>query len=347
MLQVSDVGGAAAVTYVVALVNAALASSLGAYRDRRSRLRPLAVALSVMALVRLYGEMRLQQWAAPEGDRLRVALVQGNVPDAWRYSLPRLPDAVRRLAELTAETTPAEPALVVWPENAVSVAVTDNERMLAPVTSHLASAARLLVGAPRAETGAGSASLRNSAYLVDDRGRILDVYDKIRLTPYGESLPRVVGAFVGTAGAGEAYTPGERRTIFEVGGHRFAALICYEAIYAPLVREFVRGGAEFLVNISNDGWFGAQPSLEQHFIAVQQRAVESRRFLLRATNAGITAVIDPRGAVIATAPRDEATTLLATVVPIAEQTAYTRAGDAFGWACAVLTLALCLTPRRR
>ena len=113
-------------------------------------------------------------------------------------------------------------------------------------------------------------------------------------------------------------------------GHRIATVICFEAIYAPLVRRFVNAGAEVLVNISNDGWFGEQPSLEQHFWATQLRAVESRRYLLRATNAGITAVVDPRGAIVEAAPRATATFLVADVVPITTLTWYTRLGDSSG-----------------
>ncbi len=102
-----------------------------------------------------------------------------------------------------------------------------------------------------------------------------------------------------------------------------------------------------LVNLSNDSWFGDQPSLQQHFHAVLFRAVENRRFLLRATNAGIMAIVDPRGVVIATAPRNAAVVLAGAIVPIQARTLCTRLGDAFGWGCLGVALAALRRPRAR
>jgi len=346
ILQIADLGGAPAVTFLVALVNVALAMQIAGALSlpRRGRLQVIGTALALLAVARGYGEWQLRRWSKPSGEGLRVALVQGNVPDQWRYSLGRLPETMRRLLDLTRQTSPFAPDLVVWPENAVTVSVADNDRLFSGLAGQLRPSARLLVGAPRAEIENDHRTLlHNSAYLLDASGNPVEVYDKLRLTPFGESVPIVVRELIGDAASPEgSYRPGNRFTLFEVAGHRFATVICYEAIYAELVRPFVEAGAEFLVNISNDGWFGAQPSLEQHFDAVLLRAVESRRFLLRATNAGITAVIDPRGRVIAQAARAEPAVLAATIRANETQTVYTRVGDAFGWLCllaAVVTIA--------
>jgi apolipoprotein N-acyltransferase len=166
---------------------------------------------------------------------------------------------------------------------------------------------------------------------VFEDGKLTGAYDKLRLTPFGETYPLGLAAWLPAPAGG--YSPGRDWALLEAGGHRFAAVICYEAIYADLVRRLIAGGAEFLVNISNDGWFGQQPSLAQHFHAALFRAVENRRFLLRGTNAGITAIIDPRGAVVAEAPREVPAVLDGTLTPIAERTVYNRVGDLFGWSC--------------
>ncbi len=337
IIQIADVGGAPAVTFVVAMVNAAFAMQVAgrhASIPMLARLRAAGVTLVCLAVVRVYGERQLTYWATPPGGAVRVALVQGNIPEEWRSSLRRLPDALTRLRGLTAQAMSGAPDLVVWPENAVTVSVADNDQLFSGLAGQLPAGGRLVVGAPRAERdSSGRTWLRNSAYLLDESGRPIDVYDKLRLTPYGETLPFAVRMFVGALRPEDPYTTGTRVTVFDVAGHRFATVICYEAIYAPLVRPFVRAGAEFLVNISNDGWFGAQPSLDQHFNAVLFRAVETRRSLLRATNAGITAVIDPRGIVAAEAPRAQATLLVATITANAEQSVYTRVGDVCGWLC--------------
>jgi apolipoprotein N-acyltransferase len=190
--------------------------------------------------------------------------------------------------------------------------------------------------------------VRNSAFLVDRQGRVTGIYDKLRLTPYGEFVPWLARPFAAAnRPQSVGYTPGEITAPLQVAGRRFATLICYEAIYADLVRQAVRGGAEFLVNISNDDWFAGAPAVVQHFRAAQLRAVESRRFLVRATNTGISAVVDPRGAIVAAASRDEPATLTAVIGAVTEQTVYVRTGDALGWLCVAVALGVVLVSVRR
>ena len=343
VIQVADLGGVPAVSYAVALVNVAIALQLRRRLPGGTRLAIAALAGGVLAGVWAYGERQVERWARPDGPVLRAVLVQGDVPDDWRYNLRRVPDTLRRLTELTAQVPqPPEPDLIVWPENAVSVLIDDQGGILADVSRRLPERTALLVGAPRAVPRGGGAELRNAA-LVLARGRVTGAYDKLRLTPFGETYPFGLAAWLPPPVGG--YSPGTEWALLDAAGHRFAALICYEAIYAGLVRRLVAEGAEFLVNISNDGWFGQQPSLAQHFHAALFRAVENRRFLLRGTNAGITAIVDARGAVVAEAPRAVPFALDGTLVPIAHRTLYVRVGDLFGWACVVL-VAVAIARRR-
>jgi apolipoprotein N-acyltransferase len=343
LIQVADLGGVPAVSYVVALVNVALAAVGRRERPLAARLASPALAAAVVATVWLYGDWQSRRWAQPAGAALRVSLVQGDVPDEWRYSLRRVPDTVHRLSELTAQAAASRPDLVVWPENAVSVLIGGQESVVAGASAQLPPGTALLLGAPRAVERGSQVELRNAA-LVFEGGRLTGAYDKLRLTPFGETYPFGLAAWLPPPTGG--YSPGSDGALLAVGGHRFAAVICYEAIYADLVRQLVGRGAEFVVNISNDGWFGQQPSLAQHFHAALFRAVENRRFLLRGTNAGITAIVDPRGAVVAEAPREVPVVLDGTVTPIAERTLYGRVGDVFGWGC-VAIVALALAWRRR
>lgn len=343
MIQVADLGGVPAVSYLVALGNVALALQLRRGLSGRARLAIAAAAALALASAWAYGARQLQRWARPDGPTLRAVLVQGAVPDDWRYSLRHTPDTLRRLVEVTGQIPPgAAPDLVVWPENAVSVLIDDQGGILAGVSTRLPAQTALLVGAPRAVTAGARAELRNAA-LVLTQGRVSGAYDKLRLTPFGETYPLGLARWLPPPVGG--YSPGTAWALLEAAGHRFAAVICYEVIYAGLVRRLIAEGAEFLVNISNDGWFGQQPSLAQHFHAALFRAVENRRFLLRGTNAGITAIVDPRGAIVAEAPRNVPVALAGTLVPIAERTVYSRIGESFGWAC-VAAVAVAVARRR-
>jgi apolipoprotein N-acyltransferase len=172
------------------------------------------------------------------------------------------------------------------------------------------------------------------------------VYDKRRLVPFAEYAP--VDGVPGLGWRFDApggYTPGAEAVVFSRPAP-FGVLICYEAIYPRLSRDLVRAGAQFLVNISNDAWFGTSAGLEQHFAASVFRAVETRRALARGTNTGITALVGPSGKVMARFPTSQRGAWLVEVPLRHGTTPYARLGDVFAWACAALTVLLLLGARR-
>ena len=171
----------------------------------------------------------------------------------------------------------------------------------------------------------------NSAFLIDPSGSIVERYDKIKLVPFGEFVPDVfwwVNRITKEAGD---FAPGSRFVEFPVDGHKIGAFICYESAFPDLVREFARGGAEVLVNLSNDGYFGHTAAREQHLSLVRMRAAENRRWILRATNDGITASIDPAGRIIYRAPPYQELAGDVTYRYEANVTSYTKYGDWFAW----------------
>ena len=354
-LQLADLGGAVAVSFVLAFTSACVAMVVRVVRDAGAqRARPLAhlagAALLVVGGAWLYGQARLAQWSgSATRSTVRVAVVQPSLPDEWRRSLARVRDAVARLRALSDETRDQRPELVVWPENAISVSP-DAIGMLARDGGVVPAGATLLVGAPRAvQSAPGRAQLHNAAHVVDELGRSKPVYDKRVLTPWAETAPwplsLVPGAWPATPGD---YTPGAPfPELPEVVGHRFGVTICSEAVHAALVREQVRDGATFLVNIANDAWFGDEPAAEQHAAAALLRAVETRRALVRGTTSGISMVVQPSGHVVARAPVGVATALVADVPVVDAVTPYTRAGDAFAWMCVALVAAVLLLPADR
>lgn len=348
LIQIAEITGAFGVSFLVIMVNVAALLVMDAVRGRR-RARDAMVAagltMVVIAGVLTFGSIQSARWRRPQGRTIRIALVQGNVPQRWRYSPREIAKSVKRFRELTARTAADKPDLVVWPENAVGVLLPANAELLGEGVDGLVPDGRLLLGAPRALPGAsGSAVLRNSAFLLDEDGEVDATYDKIRLTPFAESSPwRTLPWLHSRSVSDDLYTSGTEWTIFDLPAGRFATMICYEAIYPDIARRFVSEGAELFVNISNDDWFGQRPALAQHLHAALFRAIENRRFLLRATNSGLTVVVDPRGAIVEALPPSEPGALVASVVMLPTITFYARYGDVFAWGCVLLLLALPLS----
>jgi apolipoprotein N-acyltransferase len=366
LLQVADLGGAGAVWFVIALVNAALALavrpplsvarndrdaeralSAGAHRAG-SPLAALALAGAVLAATLLYGRVQLARWSTAPDDALRVAVAQGNLPDAWRYSLRAQPEALARLEELTSRVLSPPPDLVVWPENAVSVSPDATAADFAASIRGLPPESRLLLGAPRAASvGPGRAALFNAAFLVAPDGSRAAVYDTLRLTPWAEGPPWPLGGLGLWTPPPGAYSPGAPLALPELRGHRFGVSICSEAIGARPIREQVRQGATFLVNVANDGWFDGRPAVAQHTAAVALRAVENRRDLVRVTATGISQVVGPDGAARAAIGSGVAGAIAEQIAPRTEIAPYTRIGDAFAWLCAAAVAAAALLRPRR
>lgn len=181
----------------------------------------------------------------------------------------------------------------------------------------------------------------NSAVLVTPTGELAGRYDKIHLVPFGEYVPFkfLLGNFVDklTREVGN-FAPGAQRSVFNLGGYKAGVFICYESIFPGEIRDFAKNGAGVFVNISNDGWFGYYGAPEQHLNQVRMRAIENNRWVLRATNTGITAAVDPFGRIVASAPRNARTTLDAPFGVMTATTFYTRHGDWFAYLCAIITL---------
>jgi apolipoprotein N-acyltransferase len=341
MVEVTGVYGLSA---LLVLFNMAVA---GVLVERGRRLRALVPALVVLtALVvglPLAGRWRVAALAArPVAGRLRVALAQGNVEQDHKWDPVYQDETVARYRELTAAAAGERPALVVWPETATPFFFQEpgalRDEVLAIATGNHV---HLLFGSPAARAGLdGTIEVLNRAYLVSPAGREAGVYDKMQLVPFGEYVPyrsvlffvdKIVTA-VGTIVAGS--TP----TVFEVPGGRFGVVICYEDVFPTVTRRFLQGGADFLVNITNDAWYGRTAAARQHLAQATFRAVENRVPLVRAANTGISAVIDADGRVRWQSDLFETTWHAEEITWTGVRTFYARHGDVFAWACALASL---------
>jgi apolipoprotein N-acyltransferase len=193
----------------------------------------------------------------------------------------------------------------------------------------------------------GDARFYNSAFLIGPDGSRVGRYDKIHLVPFGEYIPfqnllTFAHKLTGRVGM---FTRGTERNSFLLVNqnqekHRYGVFICYEAVFADEVRQFARHGAEVFVNISDDGWYGDTSAPWQHLNMARMRAIENRRWLLRDTNSGVTAAIDPYGRVRQSIPRHQTDALPAEFAFRNDITFYTAHGDVFAWVCALLSLGM-------
>ena len=261
-------------------------------------------------------------------------------------SLNPKPIAPRMLAQPRESFQTGSPTLIVWPE--APSHLQSNDPVFRSAMSNLARSARapLVIGSLGVDFSPVPARgyyLFDSAALFQADGSYQGRYDKIHLVPWGEYIPfKNFFSFARKLTEGVAdMDRGANRTIFTSQGHRYGVFICYESIFGDEVRKFARDGAEVLVNISDDGWYGDTGAPWQHLNMARMRAVENHRWLLRSTNTGVTAAIDPEGRIEAEAPRH---VRAAFAFPFAfEQgtTFYTRHGDWFAYLCTLVTL-LCL-----
>ena len=280
--------------------------------------------------------------------RETVRLVQPNIhPDelrsgGWDYA--RHSAHVADMAALSStkatdkDSTP--PALVVWPEYPVPAYYSADASIQAYLRDLAAKVDAPIIFNSIERGGPEGKQPLNSALTVDEQGNLLSQYDKMFLVPFGEFVPWPFSLFVAkiTLEAGN-FHPGDNVVVTEVGGHRIGTFVCYESVFLRGVREFVRQGAEVLVNISNDSWYGASAARHHHLLIARMRALENGRWLLRATNDGITSVIDPAGRVTASLPSFEQDVLVARFNYRTELTPFTRYGQWFLWLCWATTLA--------
>ncbi|MGC8792686.1 MAG: apolipoprotein N-acyltransferase [Bryobacteraceae bacterium] len=296
------------------------------------RRRPLVHLAPAAALALLYALPRLP---APQSGEQTAVLVQPNISETADWTDSWIRRQHERLVFLSEHAARAgRPAtLIVWPEVPAPVYY-DSDPRFREMVNGLARRTQswLLINAvPHAPSGAPL----NSALLVSPEGRPAGRYDKMRLVPFGEYVPRPFGFLRKISGEAGDFEPGKQLVVLAAGGRRIGAFVCYEAVFPELVRRLAVGGAELLVNISNDGWYGRTPAREQHFKIARMRAVENRRWLLRATNDGITAAIDPAGRVRRRLPPFTQAAMAASFSWVREQTFYTRFGDWFVWLCAL------------
>ncbi len=353
VVQVASLGAVYAVSFLLAGSGAALAY-LGLEHSPRARRAALGAWAALLVAVLAFGAWRTSR-PDPPGARLRVGLVQASIPQDEKWEPGLALRNVELHVALSREAAARGAQLVAWPESAVPFRYDDTpavRELLGELARELA--VHLLFGNDDAEGDEAASRYFVGAKLLDPEGRLRLRYHKVRLVPFGEYVPlQWLLTLGGRHGARlvqqvAAFTPGTEFVTGALGSRRLATLICYEAIFPDLAREFTSRGAGLLVNVTNDGWYGRTSAPHQHFAMAALRAVENGVYLVRAANTGISAVVDPRGRVLARTSLFERRALVHDVV-LADavaggRTFYARWGDVFAWACVALTALALLAP---
>lgn len=350
-IQVADLFGVYGVTGLLVFFNEAIGRILSALRQGPLRLArvPGLAGAAVFAAVLAYGWFRLHQ-APPEPlAQLQAGIVQGNIPqdEKWQRG------AARRIISVFREGTQALEAkgadLIIWPEASWPLETKYDEPQLRFDMGN--SRADLLFGSiSRSRASSLTAEkepFHNTAILAEADGRVLDYYHKVHLVPFGEYIPfekviffaKKLTAQVGHLLPGEGYYPMKYRD------RLLGVLICYEDIFPEIARTMAAEGAQALINITNDAWYGRSSAAFQHQVFSQFRAVETRRALVRASNTGISSAIDRWGRILWQGGLFTREDFLTALPLYADRTIYVRTGDLLPFAalafCGVfLTLAL-------
>jgi apolipoprotein N-acyltransferase len=347
-IQIADLGGVWLVSALVAFVN-------GAIVDPRACVKRWAAVALVVSWS--YGAIRLGTIEMREGPK--VALVQPNIPQDLkaisRESEQQAVDNYEKHLGLTLEVAKEKPDLLVWPEAAVYFGLiwhAEKKEWLKDawysrcVRPSEETGIRSLIGLLIVDRLDHRSQFTNSAVYISEEGKILDRFDKVHLVPFAEYIPftsvfpwirDLVLKFTGLRLSD--MRPGEGFPVWELKGDRFSPQICFEAIFPEISREIARKGATFTVNISNDGWFRDSGELDQMLAMARFRAIENRMHVVRGTNTGISAFIEPTGAIQAMIPGKEVAGTLVARVRVTDSTSVFRTvGNGVAW-LAVLGIA--------
>lgn len=348
MLHLAPLSGVMGISFALAAFSAAAVYGPKTMPDKRGWLSAVGACLVLLAVM-FFGHRPSDALAAATDHAVLVqenllvgASARGSRPLSLREELLEFSALSRQPPHGNAFS--GSPAVVIWPEAPSHLLA--NDRAFQATLGDLARQMQtpLVIGSIGVDENVAAPrgySEYDSAALFDRSGKFVGRYDKIHLVPWGEYVPfKQFFAFAQklTEGVGDM-DPGSARTLFQTNGHTYGIFICYESIFGDEVRQFVRGGAQVLINISDDGWYGDTGAPWQHLNMARMRAVENHRWILRDTNTGETTTIDPQGRYTNT----ERHVRTAFALPFSfdsGQTIYTQYGDWLAWLCCVVTAVL-------
>lgn len=337
LIQVVDITGVYGISYLIVLANCVVYLAIKGMKSKESRAYPYrsaAVFFVLLAAVLLYGTFRLCQEQV--GVPLKVALVQGNIDQGIKWNPAFMEETLSIYERLSRQAAAGGVDLVVWPESAAPFFFQEPGQPTDQITSLARELhAPLIFGSPAFDDNGTRRRYFNSAFLVSSSGEVLGRSDKMHLVPFGEYVPLAkLLPFVHklVVGVGD-FSPGDSLAALDIGKGKVGILVCFEGIFPELSRSYVRDGAQLLVNITNDGWYGRSSAPYQHLSMAVFRAVENGVPLVRAANTGISAIIDKKGHISHSTPLFKEAFVTGEVILGKGGTIYTRIGDVFALMC--------------
>lgn len=347
LIQIADLCGVYSITALIVLSNVVLYRVLRAISGgkipypAKSALILLLFFIATLA----YGFNRLNPGMAKQEESVRVALLQGNIPQDVKWS-PDFRDRTMAIYTRLSREAAREPLdLIVWPESAVPFFFQDEPEQ-AQIVRGLAQelSSSLLIGSPAHENRNGIRTFLNSAYMINPKGETIGRADKLHLVPFGEYVP--LGRFFPfinkiVTGIGD-FAPGEKAVSLPVKNTQVGTQVCYEIIFPELARQYVNAGSRIIVNITNDAWFGNSSAPLQHLSLAAFRTIETRTPLVRAANTGITAFIDQNGHIKTMTGLFTEDYRVVTVTPGTASSVYLKTGDIAPWFCVAISAGIVL-----
>jgi apolipoprotein N-acyltransferase len=345
LTQVADLTGILGVSFLVVFINSTLfALTVSWFENRRLAGRELAWLAAVLALVLVYGDLRIRtvDRQASAAEKLTVGLVQTNLGAADKFNDPESSlRAHQRMSRTLAQAQPLD--LVVWPEGICQLDLAGPREGRLPALAELATP--VLMGAVLRERVSDRVRVCNTALLTDVSGRILGSYDKSVLVPFGEYIPLgdLFPRLYSWSPYSSRFWPGESEEPLALGRHLLSVSICYEDIFPGKIRSLMRGGRggrvpEAMFNLTNDSWYGRSIEPLEHLALASFRCIEQRRSLVRVTNTGISAFVDPVGRIVGRTGIWTRESLVQRIALLQGSTLYSQLGDWLGWLCIVISV---------
>ncbi len=356
LIQISDILGSYSLSYLIVFANINVFVLYLAITKKRFNSNAVpkidsiiitTVLVFMLAGSLIYGTIRIQEVdeAIRYSPTLKTAVVQASIDQAIKWDPETKITSTKKYLELSMSTPGERPDLIIWPETSTPFYLGYNRRMTTMIIDGVRkSGTTFIIGSPSFKKEGEKTNFYNSAYLLQPNGRITDRYDKIHLVPFGEYTPLkdyipFIGKMVAQSGD---FKPGVKNEPLLMKKGKIGILICYEVVVQELSRKMVKNGADVLVTITNDAWFGRTSGPYQHFTMAVFRAVENRRSIARAANTGFSGFIDPAGRILSHSKLYEEIALSRDIPKMDEITFYTKYGDFFAIACMVLSMLVIL-----
>lgn len=353
LVQFAELTGVYGVSALIIFFNVVVFSVIAGGQSRKVQIWSLSTLTALMLIALIFGSYRMArlEHAVPDG-KLKVAMVQANIPQSIKWDPAFLPTSFKTYLDQSQRAALEQPDLIIWPEAAAAFIFQPSDNYPAQLAVHAMYRSRLLdlarstgkpllFGAPALNLDHHEIGEYNRAYLVSDRGEVAGFYDKIHLVPFGEYVPMraVLGLVVNriVEGFGDLI-PGSQQPLFQLKGAKLAVLICYESVFPDLSRMAAADGANLLVNITNDAWYGNSSAPYQLLAMAAMRSVETHLPMIRVANTGISAIISPTGRITAPTELFTRKTEIESVQWRSGRTLYALVGDAFAQICGAMTI---------